>query len=227
MADMVATSDVIALAKEAADLTNSNFITDATWLKWFNQSYKKFYNLCVGTYEDLYIKSSTINVVSGTEDYSLPSDVLKVRLLEVNDGSPKPRTLRPWTLTDKNRIAYSVYDYPLRYILFNKTIKLIPLPTSNVVLTLFYIPAPAAVTDTATQLEYWGGYSRYVELDMAIKALKKEESDTQELVQEQRDLEEKIKTELKGFDAGQPRQMTDVSRMNEGAIYPYVWGIPV
>lgn len=227
MADLIATSEVIELAKEAADLTNSNFITDATWLRWFNQSYKKFYNLCVGTYQDLYVSTATIVTVSGTEDYDLPTDLLKLRLIEVYDSSPKPRTLRPWTLSEKNRLAYSIYEYPLRYILWNKKIKLIPEPTGVVTLKLYYIPAAAKVTDTATQLEYWGGFSRYVELDMAIKALKKEESSTQELVQEQMILEEKIKTEMQSYDAGQPRQMTDITRINGASIYPAAWGIPV
>jgi hypothetical protein len=224
-ADSVLISAIITLAKQRADMENSSFISDAEWLTYANNSYRKFYNLITTLYEDYNVSYYDYTTVADTEEYTLPTGFLKVRLVELYGVTPRPMTLREWTLTEKNRLAYSVTGYPIRFSLYGNTLRLMPPPNGPYQVRLWYIPTATDITSSSQTIEVYNGFDEYIAIDMAIKARTKEESDIQALLVERKEMETMLEETLRGRDAGTPRTMTDLERMNDGTLYPFVWGV--
>lgn len=224
-ADSVLISSIITLAKQRANMENTNFVTDAEWLTYADQGYRKFYNLITTLYEDYNVSYQDYSTISGTEEYTLPSGFLKIRLVELYGVTPRPMTLREWTLTEKNRLAYSVTGYPIRFAFYGNTLRLIPVPQGVYQVRLWYIPTATAITSDAQSVEVYNGFDEYIALDMAIRALMKEESNTVPFERERDRMEKMLEETLRGRDAGTPRTMTDLERMNDGTLYPFVWGV--
>jgi hypothetical protein len=83
-------SDVILRARQAADLENSTFISDAELLGAVNVQAAELHGLKTTLYEDYDTTYSTIVVASGNS-LSLPTDFFKLRRLEflVNSRSTR------------------------------------------------------------------------------------------------------------------------------------------
>lgn len=224
-ADSVLISDIITLAKQLADMENTNFISATEWLRYADQSYRKFYSLVTTLYEDYNVSSYDYTTVADTDEYTLPTGFLKVRLVELYGVTPRPMTLREWTLTEKNRLAYSVTGYPIRFSVYGNTLRLMPPPKGPYQVKLWYIPTATAITSDSQSVEVYNGFDTYIALDMAIRARNKEESDVSALMAERAEMKQMLEETLRGRDAGTPRTMTDLERMNDGTLYPFVWGV--
>lgn len=224
-ADSVLVSSVITLAKQRCDMENTNFVSAAEWITYADLSYRKFYNLITTLYEDYNVSYQDYTTSSGTEEYTLPTGFLKIRLVELYGVTPRPLTLREWTLSEKNRLAYTVTGYPIRFAVYGNTIRLMPVPQGSYQVRVWYIPTATAITSDAQSIEVYNGFDEYIALDMAIRALMKEESNTDRLERERDRMEKMLETTMRGRDAGQPRTMTDIERQNDGSIYPFVWGV--
>lgn len=225
MADVVLVSDIITLAKQRCDMENTNFISAAEWLSYADQSYRKFYNLITTLYEDYNVATYDYTTTAGVEEYDLPSAFLKTRLVELSGVTPKPLTLRAWTLSEKNRLAYNVAGYPVRFATYGNKLRLMPTPRGAFTVTLWYVPTATQITSTSQTVEVYNGFDEYIALDMAIRALMKEESNTDRLERERDRMQKMLEETMHGRDSGQPRTMTDIERQNEGALYPFYWGI--
>jgi hypothetical protein len=223
-ADSVLVSEIISLAKQRADMENTGFISDAEWLTYADQSYRKFYSLVTTLYEDYNVTSVDITTVAGTEEYSLPTGFFKARLVEIYGVTPRPLTLKQWTLSEKNRLAYNVNGYPIRYSIYGEKLRLLPVPQGPYAVRLWFIPTATAITATSQSVEVYNGFDEYIVLDMAIKALTKEQSNTDRLERERDRMEKMLEETLRGRDAGSPRFMTDIDRQNDGALYNF-WGM--
>lgn len=224
-ADSVQVSAIISLAKQRADMENTNFVSAAEWLAYADQSYRKFYNLITTLYEDYNVSSYDITTVSGTDEYTLPEGFLKSRLVEILGVTPYPLTMKQWTLSEKNRVQYSVTGHPIRYAIYGNTIRLIPMPRGSWTVRLWYIPTATPLVSDAQTVEVYNGFDEYIAIDMAIKALHKEESNTDRLERERERMERLLEDSLHSRDAGSPRYMTDIERQNDGALYPFAWGV--
>jgi hypothetical protein len=222
--DSVLVSDIITLAKQRCDMENTNFVSAAEWLTYADQSYRKFYNLITTLYEDYNVSSTDYTTVADTEEYDLPTGFLKVRLVELYGVTPRPLTLRAWTLSEKNRLSYTVLGYPVRFATYGNKLRLMPAPRGPYQVRLWYIPTATAITATSQSVEVYNGFDEYIALDMAIRALMKEESNTDRLERERDRMERMLEETMRGRDAGQPRMMTDIERQNEGALYPFFMG---
>jgi hypothetical protein len=223
-ADSVLVSAIITLAKQRADMENTGFISDAEWLTYADQSYRKFYNIITTLYEDYNVSEHDFSTVAGTEEYSLPSGFLKTRLVEIYGITPRPISLKQWTLSEKNKLAYNVNGYPVRYAVYGDKLRLMPVPQGIHQMKLWYVPSATPITATSQSVEVYNGFDEYIVLDMAIKALAKEESSTERLERERDRMEKLLEETLRGRDAGSPRFMTDIERQNDGALHNF-WGV--
>lgn len=224
-ADSITISSLITLAKQRCDMENTNFISAAEWITYADLGYRKFYNLITTLYEDYNVSSQDYTTTPDTEEYTLPSGFLKVRLVELYGVTPRPLTLREWTLSEKNRLAYTVTGYPIRFAVYGNVLRLMPAPRGAYQVKVWYIPTATAVTSDAQSIEVYNGFDEYIALDMAIRALMKEESNTDRLERERDRMEKMLEETMRGRDAGQPRTMTDIERQNDGSLYPFVWGV--
>ena len=224
-ADNVLISDIITLAKQRSDMENTNFISDAEWLTYANNSYRKFYNWVTTIYEDYNVSYQDYSTIADTEEYTLPTGFLKMRLVELYGVTPRPLTLREWTLSEKNRLAYTVTGYPIRFAFYGNTLRLIPSPRGVYSVRVWYIPTATEITSSSQSVEVYNGFDEYIAIDMAIKALTKEKSSTTALENERDRMEKLLVDSLTGRDAGSPRFITDIERQNDGTLYPFVWGV--
>lgn len=224
-ADSVLISAIITLAKQRADMENTNFVSDAEWLTYADQSYRKFYNLITTLYEDYNVTSTDITTIANTEEYTLPTGFLKTRLVEILGATTYPLTMRQWTLSEKNRLHYSVSGHPIRYAVYGDKLRLIPAPKGSWTVRLWYVPTAPAITATSQAVEVYNGFDEYIVLDMAIRARMKEESSTEALERERGRMEKMLEDSMNSRDAGSPRYMTDIERQNDGALYPFAWGV--
>ena len=64
MTDIVSLSELRLLARQRADMENSQFISDDEWRRMINRSYAELYDLVVtsANSEDYFLKSDTISL---------------------------------------------------------------------------------------------------------------------------------------------------------------------
>ncbi len=85
-------------AKRLADMENSGFVADAEWLDYINEGLSELHDILVMASDEYFLSSTTINIVSGTSAYALPSDFYKVRgvdLQRVTSSIHVPRKKPP------------------------------------------------------------------------------------------------------------------------------------
>jgi len=224
--DVVAVSAIITLARQLADMENTQFVTDTELVTYCDQAYREFYDLIINCFQNYAIKTANITLVSGQDDYTMPTDLLKLRLVRLTGISGKPLVLRKFNFEEMSRLTYSFFGYPVRYSTYNTdTIRMIPTPTNGANLEIWYVPTATAITNTAHTIEVYNGYDEYIAVLMAMRMAQKEESTYEMLALRKRDLEQRIKDSMEDYDYGQPEKMTDIARLNEGALYPFFWGV--
>jgi hypothetical protein len=206
-------------------MENTQFVTDAELITYADQAYREFYDLLINTFKDYVVKQTSITLISGQDEYALPADLLKLRLVRLVGVSAKPLVLRKFNLEEISRLTYSFFGYPVRYITYNHTIRMVPTPTNGGTIEMWYIPTATKITAANQSIEVYNGYDEYVAVLMAMRMAQKEETDYQMLLARKMDLERRIKESMEDFDAGQPEKMTDVARLNEGALFPFFWGV--
>ena len=77
MTDFVSLSTLRLLARQRADMENSQFVTDDEMRRYINRGYAELYDLIVtsANSEDYFLSSSTVQLVTGTKTYNLPSEL--------------------------------------------------------------------------------------------------------------------------------------------------------
>lgn len=223
-------------SKQAADRVNSNFLTQTEWNFNINNSYFELYDILIDTYEDYYITPPYSFVTDGsTSSYPLPDGVRTFTNTFTNQVEIAPPFYKLWgvdlaantspngwvTMNKFNPLDRNKYYYPnsqstiygvfnAQYRLLGKNIEFIPIPSGNQFIRFRYFPrlktllADSDITDTGIS-----GWLEYVIVDAAIKALRKEESDTSKLEMAKAALKMRIEAGAKNRDAGRPDTIQD------------------
>lgn len=206
-------SAVRLLAQQTADRVNSNFITLPEWNTYINQSYFELYDLLVTVFEDYFLALPYTFTTAGDQDsYSLPPDFYK--LMGVDCGQSQQNnariTLHKYDFIERNRYVYpSVTNtffgvFNLRYRVLGNKLHFIPVPSSGQIITVWYIPKLVQLLQDTDVVDGVSGWTEYVVVDAAIKALEKEESDTSALMARKAALIKRINDSATNRDAGQP-----------------------
>lgn len=219
-------------AQQRADMVNSQFVTLPEWNQYIQLSYKELYDLLIQKYgDDYYVALPYSYTTSGTVDanfnasvYPLPSNFYKLLLCEValNPGDPNS-----WvTLRQYNRIQQNLWNYPnvytfygitnLRYRLTGTQLQIVPIPSGNQTLRIWYAPRPSKLVKDTDLVDGISGWEEYVIVDAAIKALKKEESDCQELMMEKAALIARIEAAAQNRNEAEPQTVSDSRARNFG-----------
>lgn len=201
------------LAQQTADRVNSNFVTLPEWNTYLNQSYFELYDLLVSLFEDYYLAQPyTFTTDGGNFQYSMPADFYKLMGVDCGQGNQGNAriTLHKYDFIERNRYVYpSVTNtffgvFNLRYRLLGSKLNFIPVPSAGQVITVWYIPKLTQLlqdTDTADGISGW---TEYIVVDAAIKALEKEESDVSALMVRKQALLDRIQSTAMNRDAGAP-----------------------
>lgn len=78
----------------------SGFWSDSILTNYFNRVQEEVAAELVQVYEDFFVTQTTVSIVAGTTDYSLPSDFVKMRRLEQLSGSNDPLEIQPISMND-------------------------------------------------------------------------------------------------------------------------------
>lgn len=206
-------------AQQRADRVNSNFVTMPEWNYYIDQSAYELYDLLITVFEDYYIAPRLLLSTNGTStNYALPDGKLYTaapafyKLYGVDlglDGSTNA-----WvTLKKFNFIQRNKYVFPqitsnylgilnLQYRVVGSNLMLIPTPASSQTIGIWYFPRLTALLQDTDMLDGISGWTEYVIIDAAIKALRKEESDTSELMAEKQAMLIRIQDSAQNRDVG-------------------------
>ena len=221
MSNSVALSVIRLGAKRRADMENSSFVSDSEWLTMINASCGEFYDLLISNFEQDYVLSTqSVSVVAGTDTYALASDFYKLLGVDVLYGSDYYPVKR-FQFRHRHKPSSSASSgRNLQYRLRGSTIWFAPVPATTETIRIYYVPLFTALSVDADTFEFHGaGWEEYVIVDAAIKALRKEESDTSFLISEKLALRQRIEEAAPTRESNEPEQVVDVSRRNYGIYY--------
>ncbi len=155
MSDLVNLSDLRAKARRRADMEGSKFVTDDEVDGYLNDSYKELYDLLISNYgNDYFLKSQSISIVSGTDNYDLPTDFYKGRGLDLQINSSLSVPLQSYNFSERTRNTnFYRFAREFKYRLQAYKVYLTPSPTANYTAILWYIPTPRKLQkSTATSV---------------------------------------------------------------------------
>lgn len=212
-------------AQQRADRVNSNFVTKSEWDSYINQSAFELYDLLVTTYDDYYLAEPFVFQTNGTTtNYPLPNGVITdfnsavgrpfYKVMGVDLGLANNDnawvTVKKFDFIQRNRYIYpnitSTYlgVFNMRYRVMGSKINFIPTPSAGQFIKLWYIPRMERLLKDTDMLDGVNGWTEYVIVDAAIKALEKEESDVSALMAQKQALQDRIQSTAMNRDAGAP-----------------------
>ncbi len=222
-------------AQQRADLVNSGFITTQEWNSYIQQSFTELYDLLVVAYEDYYLAPAALFLTNGNSNFYpipdgvtsflqadgvtpfVPQALYKINGVDVglSNNNNAWFTLQKFNWNDRNSFVYPQLKstilgvFNLRYRLMGNQIEFIPVPSANQYVRLYYIPrqkTPLADTDI---LDGISGWTEYVIIDAAIKALQKQESDCTVLGVQKAAILQRIEDAAANRDAASADTVTD------------------
>ncbi len=210
-------------AKQRADRVNSPFVLDSEWDSYISQSYFELYDLLITLYEDYFVKAPLIIPTTNEAQYTLPTDFYKLKGVDLGLSSNTNAfvTLKKFNFISRNRFVYpqltSTYAgvFNLQYRLVGNTLMLIPTPSAGQYLRVWYIPKLTQPLQDTDIISGVSGWTEYIIVDAAIKALQKEESDTNVLMAQKMALIKRINDSASNRDADQSDTISDIRTQSE------------
>jgi hypothetical protein len=221
-------------AQQRADLVNSGFVTTQEWNSYITQSAFELYDLLVVAYQDYYLAPPALFLTNGNDNsYALPDGIRSFLQPNGNSFIPKPFykmngvdvglsnnnnawfTLQKFNWNDRNNFVYPQLNstilgvFNMSYRVMGSNVEFIPVPSANQYVRLWYIPRmqqPLADNDI---LDGISGWTEYVIIDAAIKAMQKEESDCTVLGIQKGDIIKRIEDASANRDTGSADTVTD------------------
>jgi hypothetical protein len=213
---------------------NATTIQTSDWNRWVNESVGELYGLLCQTYEDYNVSTYTFTLAGGVGGNQLtvgPGTAVpqfsQPRALWMQiQSSVQPYVTIPrlTSLMERNLYTFPnivpVYGaIPSAWNLVGNTLEVLPPTVAGATYALLYVPvAPTLTQDTDTIDAFWlsiNSWHHYVILDVAIKALIKEESlDTAQMLQGRKTaMGQRVLAEAKPRDVSQPQSIVDMSRV--------------
>lgn len=223
----VSLGQVRLMSQQRADLVGSNYVTIPEWNSYINQSYFELYDLLITVYEDYYLAEPIQITPDGTtQKYALPNGANYngappfYKLMGVDCGLGNSSNFRysveKFNFEERNKYNVPNLLSPLpsilgpQYRVMGSNIIFIPAPASGQAFYIWYIPRLTQLLQDTDILDAISGWSEYVIVDSAIKALQKEESDVSVLMSQKEALRLRIMASATNRDAGAPDTITDI-----------------
>jgi len=155
------------------------------------------YRVCADT--RVLRKRTTLAIVSGTQTYSLPNDVIALLAVLDPEGEPVPFL----TLDDALAGLTAPTDLATTaYYMIGTSLGVLPMPTAAVTWTLYYEARPAPLT-SASPFELDGDYELLI--DRLVQAMKLADDGQPELAAEEQGFYDIDRNRLRRRDAREPR----------------------
>lgn len=148
----VTTEQLLADAKEAADLTNvTDYVTDATWVSWLNVAHKELHRFVTNKFRATYYRTYDFTIAAGQSQVTLPSNFYRLRGLDIDAGTIQRRSVLPFNFAERNahqrdylRMFGPVLFAADRYysVLGSKKLQIQPEEHAEGSYRLYYVPTP-------------------------------------------------------------------------------------
>lgn len=208
-------AEIRTLAKDRANMEGSDFIADPIWDSFINASLAELHDLLVAVYaDDYYLNEQDFTTTNGVKSYSLPADFYKVRGVDaLLSGTWVNLHKYNWNkrnqdTTDNQLIFHALSN--LRYRVMGSNLIFSRLPDTNTQCKLWYTPKSVVLVNDTDTFEDINGYLEYVIIDVAIKALVKEESEVRELMAQKQAMKSRLEAMAANRDANEPESVYDV-----------------
>lgn len=226
-------------AQQRADLVNSGFVTTQEWNSYITQSAFELYDLLVVAYQDYYLAPQALFLTNGSDsEYPIPDGILSFQHPDGSSFVPKPLykltgvdvglsnnnnawfTIQKFNFIDRNKFVYPQLNstilgvFNMSYRLMGSNIEFIPTPSANQYIRLWYIPRMTQPLADNDILDGISGWTEYVIIDAAIKAMQKEESDCTVLGIQKGDIIKRIEDAAAARDVGQADTISDTRSLN-------------
>lgn len=236
---LLSLSQLRLMSQQRADRVNSQFVTDPEWNTYINQSLTELYDILTTTYEDYYTTIPVLFATTNAQQYNLPDGIATFKDMNGNTITPPPfykllgvdcglaQNNNAWISLHKfDFISRNRYIFPnltstflgvfnLRYRLYGNTLFFIPTPAAGQFIRIWYIPRVRNLLADNDLCDGVSGWTEYIIVDAAIKALQKEESDTSVLMAQKQMLLDRIQSSAMNRDAGQPDTISDTRSWGE------------
>ncbi len=232
-------------AQQTSDRVGSKFVVTSEWNAFLRLAMYELYDILIMSYEDLFASTMALINTNGTlQRYPVPDGTnylggvypdatgapsqalykLSGMDLGVNTSNNAWVTLQKFDFIDRNAYVYpnstsTIYGvYNMRYRMMGNFFNIIPTPSGNQQIRLWYSPKlPALLQDTDLTTLGYSGWLRYPIVRAAKYALDKEEgSDTGHLQMELVELKKRIEQASQNRDAGAP---DTISQTRQDPLY--------
>ena len=234
-------------AQLRADKLNSPYLTTDEWNWNINQSATELYDILVTHYGEDYFFAPPLNIaMTGAASYPVPDGALysaapalyKLNGIDANvsgaAGGPNAGWIPLGRSNWSDRDRYTTFPgqagalnnvYQMSYRTMGNQIYFFP-ANQNMLVRIWYVPMLAQMLLDTDMLPFSiSGWSEFVIVDAAIKAMDKEESfeKSAALMQKKMGLIERIETSAMNRDAGQPNAVSNI-RATTGDVGFSDWG---
>ena len=201
--------------REAANMENSLFVSDAELGRYIDMSYAELYDLLVKTFENYYTLGPIEATLSSGNSLPLPADFYKLVGIDTKfGGSWYP--IKPFEMAERgrwvnaNKLAY-VGMINIAYKIIKDAIVFYPESSATGTYRYWYIPKRTSLTSDIVTIDGVNGWHQYIIIDAAIKCLQKEESDVSALMAEKQAMISRIESMAPARDAGAPKRIADTT----------------
>jgi hypothetical protein len=228
-------------ARSLADMTDSEFVSDAELNDYINVAWAKTYDLMITSYGENYFGLTTPQTIAAdgvNTMFDLATDFYK--LLGVDallSGDPANTfnwfTIYPFNFGERNRGAIVPYlnnisrPVDLRYRLQGNKLWITPLPNAGFYFRVWYAPTlTPLVSDSDTVTNLQPGWEELIELDAAVKCLIKSEQDISSLASMRSETVTRLMAAVAQRDVAAPATVVDVYGPGSASgMGPYDGGI--
>jgi hypothetical protein len=100
-------SDILANAQEYADMVpgegdSDGFVPTDTWRVWINHGIRELHDVVTTCFKATYFRTTLFTLAGTTYQYTLPSNLKRVKGVDIDPGTPRRRTVRPFNFGDRN-----------------------------------------------------------------------------------------------------------------------------
>jgi hypothetical protein len=105
-------AQLVAKAKEMADMTEADpdgFVSDSTWLDWGDDGIRELHDAVANCFKATFFRETdfvlpTDEDPSGPGRYRLPTNIKRVKGIDIDPGTVRRRTVRPANFGDRNSL---------------------------------------------------------------------------------------------------------------------------
>jgi hypothetical protein len=162
-------------------------LSDAVLTRWINRSLAKLWDFIMVVNPDHFLSSDTITVSSGTDEYTMSSEVADFYKghgvsVQLENGRWSPLGTFPWE--ERHLYANTTVtraDQLYRYM--GNKLYLMPTPAWAGTIKVYYIPTATVLTTTPSPntVDLFNSWEEFIIVDVALKCATREEVSTTNL----------------------------------------------